>query len=187
MRRYLIGLFWISLLFSCDDRYKEFYDNGQLKMVGQKVNGLKEGTWVIFTNKGDTAEIQEFVMDTLKSKLIYVKMNPYVKEVFSDNGKKKCLTVFYEDGTIESEKCLFNNKLEGEALSYFEDGSIKTTSTFKEGNPIGEFVQYHPNGKQYVYTKDIVNGVYEIYDSMGNKTHDLLYENYKLKDTLQVY
>lgn len=79
---------------------------------------------------------------------------------------------FYANGNVKIEaEVSSEGVLEGEYHVFFENGTIKEKSTFKNGKREGETLNYHLNGQlesKIRYKKDLPVGQVIILDSIGN-------------------
>jgi len=184
------ALIFIVLLFTqaCDNKenYTEYHSNKQLKLEGQFLNDKKVGEWVHYDSLGNKTRFLRYENDTLKYREIYVGGKLLTKEEMHGEKKHGETLMFYEDGRVESKTFYVYDRQTGEQLFYFPDGKLKSKYIEQEHGAV-DFYQYYPNGQLLVFAKDLQNGVFNIYDSLGNRTYNLLYQNSEVVDTLKIY
>lgn len=181
---------FFSLLFvscSADNRSKEYYESGEIRLEGQVVNGSKEGKWIQYDKSGNITTIFRYENGQIRLKETYINNNLTFSEQM-DNGVKNGETIsYFPNGKIKIKSNYVNGKKFGDSHKYYESGVLAGKQVITDSNNIVEFYQYYPNGKLFVYAKDFENGVFNIYDSLGNRTFDLLYKDKVLVDTLKTY
>jgi antitoxin component YwqK of YwqJK toxin-antitoxin module len=142
-----------------------FYPDQTLKQNGFEINGLKEGTWFQYTEKG-----------WLRFEWTY------------ENGKKHGpYRSFFESGKVAAKGTYKNGKLEGTVLFYNENGElIHETEWSTNGDGISSKLisqkSYNPNakktgtieeidGKKYVWLFGKLSEVEKVttYDKDGNE------------------
>jgi len=155
-------------------KYATYHDNGRVKAEGIINNGERDGEWKIFNQKGDL------------EKLAYFDFGELVVERETDITKK--LVDYHDNGRIKAEGNTFYGHRDGKWNFYNENGKLKRTAYYllgevvTEENPddIKEFASYHDNGRlkeKGITNKNIRAGEWRIYNSKGNLSKIVLYEN----------
>lgn len=93
-----------------------------------------------------------------------------------NNGKK--VDYWYGD-KVKSEYTLINGKVEGEAISYHENGALKTKGFYKDGKANGKFIDYDRNGNkeaEYNMIDDKLNGLARVFEQ-NKLSIERIYEN----------
>ena len=124
--------------------YESYFENGQLKKVGQCENGKRIGDWKDYYSDGN-----------LRREYSYTKgeKNKELKSYFKDGN------IHFEtknEGGIYIRKCYFNSgKLEyeqqlenGYFKNYYKDGTLKVLSNYKDGQLHGLWTQYYPDSSK---------------------------------------
>jgi antitoxin component YwqK of YwqJK toxin-antitoxin module len=89
---------------------------------------------------------------------------------FQNNQREGEALSFYPDGTIRQRSNFVANQLEGEVLSYFEDGTLSDKTPFKANKPEGISLRFYPNGSiasKIGYLAGQFHGIREDYDESG--------------------
>lgn len=113
-------------------------------------DSLKQGEARTFDDEGKLFDVSNFINGTLSGKrTIYYKNGSIdTEENYSDGTLNGSYTQYYENGNILQSGSYNNGVLEGEVTTNFESGSKKETVTFKNNIEEGPFVEYHENGKK---------------------------------------
>lgn len=184
---------WLLIFVLCvqacgkEEKHVEYHSNEKLALEGQLLNGKKVGEWIEYDSLGNKLNLMKYKDDTLMYRELYIKGKLLASEEMRGDTKNGKTIAYYENGNIESKTIYNEGKQVDEQLTYFPDGTLKSKYIRKESGDIVEFYQYYSNRQLFVYAKDLQNGEFNIYDSLGNRTYDLLYENAELVDTLKVY
>jgi formylglycine-generating enzyme len=150
--------------------YKTFYENGKTVVAGSMYQDSKDGKWIYYSRQGETECIENYFSGVLRNdwqlyiaerrrgpnwgKTSLLESRKYDKEGILLEQKNH-----YMNGQVRNEiKYKYNRdkneyKPDGPATQYYESGQIKTQKTFKEGNWIGKYVEYYPNGNLYCEIK----------------------------------
>ncbi|MEM9340119.1 MAG: hypothetical protein AAGA66_15395, partial [Bacteroidota bacterium] len=75
--------------------------------------------------------------------------------------------------------------LDGNLISYYENGDLETKGRMKEGKPFGKYESYYSNGNPFIMSESIGNGIHYLYDSLRTDSLKILYENFDPIDTLE--
>jgi len=116
--------------------YKLYHGNGELLGGGNFNNGLKSNEWKYYDNDG----------------LLFYKAN-YTNGLL--NGKQ----IYYHtvNGNVLSETDYVNNLEDGEHISYYENGNVNVKGKHEEGENMGKWEFYAPDGTLQMvrfYNKD---------------------------------
>lgn len=133
--------------------WRSYYDNGQLKSIGERKGTFADGTWDFFSIKGIKKETINY-----------------------SAGKKNGLRVLYDSlaNKIREENYI-NDTLVGPFKTYFSNGQLKEVGEFVAGKKSGEVIEYGEDGRVVSrkefdegYLKDEVK--INRYDANGHKT-----------------
>ena len=109
-----------------DGLYKKYYGNGKLELKGTYKNGKEEGAYQLYDYNGNVR-----------------------REGFCENNKEiGPFKQYFENGNLESEAILKEGyKLEGPFKDYYENGNIKIVGSNKNDKQEGAYKRYDINGK----------------------------------------
>lgn len=132
-----------------------YYDNGQLKVEGNKKDGKENGYWKSYYENGQL-EMEGNMQDDLKvgSWKFYYE-NGYLRaETTLDNNEEKHGKVreWHENGSILRDHNFKHGVPDGVMLEYFENGNIRQEYNLNDGDKHGENNQFFENGN-----KDIIS------------------------------
>jgi len=186
--RFLI-IIAIAFTLGCSNvkEYAEHYPSGQTSLEGQYKDGRKIGNWVSYDSLGTKLMVIKYEDDTIKFRQHYIKGILLFEEEMLNENKHGKTTVYYKNGSIESITNYQNGRQTGEQIFYFEDGLLRLKYLQESNGSIINFYQYHTTGKLWVYAKDFQDGIFNLHDSLGNKTYDVLYKDSVPVDTVKIY
>ncbi|MEW7279166.1 tetratricopeptide repeat protein [Aquimarina sp. 2201CG1-2-11] len=178
-----------------------FNDQGKLKGSGKfNEKGERVDKWIWYDDYGNKSIIEQYVGGKLEGEFLSFHDNKNPKVVC--NYKAGKLNGLYEKynkkGALIEEKSFSEDQLDGSYKSYYALGASaqEYALKYKKGNPEGELLQYHPNGKLYKkrnyrngvlegkeqkfykneilqsefdYSKGVINGPYTTYHKNGTK------------------
>ena len=158
-------------------KYIEYYKNGQIKVQGYYKEGKRDGEFKAFLRNSRNAGsviykdgkiIKSTLINNMKdnasfSILTDINSSSNSHKIVTDefpNGLLKQYFTFnkdglldgesrqyYEEGEIKSVSSFKNNIANGTFISYYQNGNIKEKHTYKNGNEEGEGIFYYENGK----------------------------------------
>ena len=158
-------------------KYIEYYKNGQIKVQGYYKEGKRDGEFKAFLRNSKNAGsviykdgkiIKSTLINNMKdnasfSILTDINSSSNSHKIVTDefpNGLLKQYFTFnkdglldgesrqyYEEGEIKSVSSFKNNIANGTFISYYQNGNIKEKHTYKNGNEEGEGIFYYENGK----------------------------------------
>ncbi|GGG33442.1 hypothetical protein GCM10011344_37880 [Dokdonia pacifica] len=170
----LITLFTISTLFSQNECFEFFYDNGNpLSIECYNDKGERINTWKFFfdnkqlkreetyKNNNITGEVIVYFRDgNIHKKIKYSKKGKYrVERIFNKQGKKVAIqnySYYKEDGKwikyyektqkIQSEANYKDGKKNGKYIIYAINGIKMKEENYKDGKLHGKSMNYYKNG-----------------------------------------
>lgn len=145
------------------DLYKEYFDNGEVRLIGGLNKGKKSGIYREYDREGNLVRAYIYKLDTLLSEGMLLAGGIFTDEWIN----------YYPDGTIKS-KGSFNNGLkDGKWIYYYPDGKKEQEGKFKENVLNGSWVWYYSNGQikktEQFNRKGLLEGELIEYDSLGNE------------------
>ena len=167
-------------------KYIEYYKNGQIKVQGNNKDGKRDGEFKAFLRNGKSAGsvfykdgkiIKSTLVNSMKDSATFslvtdINYNLNSNEIITDefpNGLLKQYFIYNKNGLLD-----------GESREYYEEGNIKSISSFKNDIPDGVFISYYQNGNienKYAYVNGQANGECFSYYENGK-----LEERYFLKN-----
>lgn len=131
-----------------------------------------------------------------KSNQILGKYKNGIEELYYDNGKLKSKKIFtdsylYLDGGKYINFRMIHGKLNGEYITYFENGNIKEKGRYYNGLKRGEWSEFYENGqihkKEYYNENGKLTGPFEYYFEDGQIYQKGNYHNGKLDGWWEQY
>ncbi|MFI5140037.1 MAG: TonB family protein [Sphingobacteriales bacterium] len=130
----------------------------------------KRDTSVYFLNTGgrvvSTKDSADFILLILPPDTV-VDKNLFIVEEFYKNGKRRLIT-----GSRTND---LNMKLQGLFIGFFPNGHRMKVSNYENGEPVGDQIEYYPNGKFYnkksyvkTFTEETELLLKDCKDSTGN-------------------
>lgn len=135
-----------------------YHENGILMSHGIYRDMKKDSIWLNFTPTGRLSNSESFKNDMLHGKKIVY----YVPENLEDKSRLPSAVYLYE-----------NDKLNGEAIEYFQTGTVKSKGVYKDNKKVGVWDYFHPNGKKMMlerYKDGVHHGWHFSYDESGQET-----------------
>lgn len=150
--------------------WKDFYDDGKVKLEGRYTDDKKDGYFKEYDKKGSLVSTTKYVKGVLQKDVPELAKVDIRKEYYP-NGRIKYIggykdslpqgphrqydeegnivsTQIYEDGELIGEGVMDEKgKQQGIWKEYHPTGELRATGEYKDGKRIGEWVFYHVNGK----------------------------------------
>jgi antitoxin component YwqK of YwqJK toxin-antitoxin module len=146
------------------EMYKEYYEDGKLKLAGGLDNGRKSGIFREYDKEGNIINGYIFKNDTLLA-----------EGIIEGNGIFQGPWKTYYKGTdkIKSEGIYLDGAKDGKWLFYYPNGKKEQEGNYKESKLQGEWKWYYPNGllkrKEYYNNREELAGTVLEYDSLGTE------------------
>ena len=158
-------------------KYIEYYKNGQIKVQGNHKEGKRDGEFRAFLRNGKSAGsifykngkiIKSTLVNSMKDNASFsiitdINYNLNSHEIITDEFPNELLKQYfifnknglldgesreyYEEGDIKSISSFKNNVANGLFISYYQNGNIKDKQNYKNGNGEGEGLFYYENGQ----------------------------------------
>ena len=143
--------------------YKDFYENGKIKLVGGLDNGIKNGIYREYDQSG-----------AIKNGYIYEKDTLIAEGIITGNGTYEGeWKHYYKSGQLKSQGLYTNSKKEGKWTYFYADGKREQEGNFKDNKLQGSWTWYYQNGqvkrKEFFNNKELLEGTVFEYDSLGNE------------------
>jgi antitoxin component YwqK of YwqJK toxin-antitoxin module len=134
-----------------------YHEGGVLMAHGIYRNQKKDSIWSQFGPSGRIS-----FKETYKDGVLDGKMTVYyVPEDLNDRSEKIAKICFYKAG-----------KLEGEAIEYFDYGTVKSKTNYLNGEKHGLCISNHANGQPMIYERfkfGVRNGFFQAFDESGKE------------------
>jgi len=140
--------------------YKKYSENGKLLEQSNYKNGVLNGRRLIYFSNGKVEIEENYVLGKLHGE--------YLK--------------FFENGDIEQSGLYADNMMSGVWRTYYKENhkQLKEEVGFANNVENGPFKEFYLNGKlHYIgkYKDEVEDSIVVEFDSIGNKTAEILYEN----------
>ena len=126
-----------------------FYSSvGTLEKIASYKNGSKTGSETEYYDNGSPKAYREYVNGVQNGLEYNYDDTGLLKTVFTYKyGAKNGEAYKFSDSIIIEKEFYANNKLEGEAQSFYANGKKKSSGTFKNDYRDGKWLWYHPDGE----------------------------------------
>jgi len=141
--------------------YKEYYEDGRVKLIGGLNNGMKNGIFRSYDEAGNLLNGFIYEKDTMTSEGMILFNGTYSGSWLN----------FYKSGKKRSQGVYTNGIKEGLWTYFYENGKKEQEGNYKNDTPIGVWTWYYPNGK-LKRTENFngygkLEGLVKEYDSLG--------------------
>ena len=183
--------------------WKTWYEDETLLMEGDYVNGKEEGKWDNYWENGELKNSATFKSGALEGEWqsYYPNGKPKLTGKYSDNMKVGEWIEYFENGKLKDvqnyklfkkkskvdygimkNRVVMESLLNGTSISYSSKDYKKTEEgNYKEGLKDGEWIAYHPGGKNPAvvsnYKVGKLNGSMKQYDRRGNLMSEIEYKD----------
>ena len=129
--------------------HKEYYENGQLKLVGFIEDGKRTGEWKSYHKNSQLASIGKAKHGKQTGEWKNYHENGQLSQIGKyENGKATGeWKNYHENGQLSTIRQYENGKKTGEVKSYHENGQLQQIGKHENGELTGEFKVYHENGQ----------------------------------------
>ena len=154
--------------------------NGQVNKVDSL--GQKQGVWNYYNNDLELWFIENYANDTLHGKMeVYFKNKNKFKEMHIHKGRIEGEAItYYKNGSLESEMTYANDSLNGISTLYDKKNNLVSETNFANSKEDGLCVIYYSNGEIAVkknYKNGMLDGVLIAFDKQGIKIHEATFKN----------
>ncbi|MES2800498.1 MAG: hypothetical protein V4638_10820 [Bacteroidota bacterium] len=135
-----------------------YHENRSLMSHGIYRDMKKDSIWLNFTPAGRLSSSETYKNDVLEGKMIVY----YIPETMENTSKLISAVYNYKAGLRS-----------GEAIEYFESGTIKSKGMYEDNKKVGVWDTFHSNGKKMMmerYKKGVHHGWHFAYDEAGKET-----------------
>ena len=106
--------------------HKEFFNNGNIKIDGQYINGDKSGLWIEYFREGGTM------------RMFYAK----------ENRKDGSISEWYKNGEKKLHGKYFQGRKQGLWTAWYPNGVKESVITYNQGEQEGVFSYFYDNGNK---------------------------------------
>jgi len=177
MSKYTFYFVCFIFLLGCKGTiHKEYYDNGQLKIIYHTKDDKRHGKYMEFYLNGKKKKVEHYKNGVKHGEsLIFYKSGDLDTKYTMHKGiiEGKMIS-YYKNGNIRAETDYRNGKPHGIVKHYYYDGNLKSEESFKEGIRQGTGRSYYANGNLNMvkFFKDDEFILWEKYDSTGKFIRD---------------
>ena len=177
-------------------KYTEYYKNGKIKVQGNYKEGRRNGEFKTFLKNGkgagsviykDGKVIKSTLINNMKDNASF----SILTDINSSSNSHKIVTDEFPNGLLK-QYFTFNKDglLDGESRQYYEEGEIKSISSFKNNIANGTFISYYQNGnmkEKHTYKNGDKEGEGIFYYENGKLEEKYFMKNGKLNGEATVY
>ena len=183
--------------------WRTWYEDETLLMEGEYVHGKEEGKWNNYWENGELKNSATFKQGALEGDWLsyYPNAKQKLSGKYSDNMQVGEWTEYFENGKLKDiqtyklfkkksqvdygimkDRVVMENKLHGPSISYSSKDYKKTEEgNYKEGLKDGEWIAYHPGGKNPAVTSNYkegkLDGGMKQFDRRGNLMSEIEYKD----------
>jgi len=146
--------------FAQNKEYKEYYDNGKIKITGHTTPDEKEtGEWKMYHENGQLVAITNYKDGQLEGEAKEYYENGQLKARGSyiegiPEGEQK---FYYQNGQLKGTYNYVNGEVEGEVRTYYTNGQLQTIGNYKEDILIDNPTYYYENGVEDTRNKELAS------------------------------
>jgi antitoxin component YwqK of YwqJK toxin-antitoxin module len=131
------------------EKFSEYYDNRQLKVIGNKKNGLKIGEWKYYNENGQLKVIGTYENGTKNGewKIYHENGELSVMGKYENGNQTGEWKAYHKNGQLSMIGMYENGYTNGEWKIYHENGQLHQIGMMEKGKENGEFKYYHDNGQ----------------------------------------
>ena len=172
MKHLLLFLFLTSILAvqaqdKPDGPYKDYYDSGELKVVGQYKNKKRVGSWKSYHKNGAVSGTYSYTNGKRNKESIYYYEDGSVKSKTEKEGGYFIKRVYYESGQLQVHRQVGN----GYYKEYLESGQLIIEANYKDHQLEGVWKRFDDNGNlewEVNYSQGYRDGIYKRFYDNGN-------------------
>lgn len=157
---------------------KDFYDNGQVQLEKNFIEGLPDGSFFRYYKNGQKSVEVNFVKGKPVGGYKQYYESGKLKAQKTDDGKKQIVTRWFENGTKSIEQHLENNILTGKSEQWYNNGQLELTSFYENDKRTGKFQVFFKDGKKKIegdYIDGQLNGNWKVWNENQIVTSDETY------------
>ena len=164
---------------------KKFEGRDQVRYSGQFDHGKEVGDFRFYSKglEGHPTAIKTFSENGTKAEVkFYTQSGKLISKGIEINKKKEGKWEYYHNrgSKLMMVELYENGLLEGERLSYYENGRVSEKLEFLHGKKHGKQLVYSVKSvliKEFTYENDELHGINKFYSGRGNLTIEGMYKN----------
>jgi len=184
-----------------DGFWTNYYVTGIKRSEGKYSGYLLDSIWIFYDQAGDTIDKISYLFGKKNGYYLKYKKEPargiylWSKELYAGDLKEGIAYIYFPDGKVQQTVTYNSGKKEGLSKEYDRDGNIitlyeynndflvsreKINRTGTNGMKQGDWKEFYPGGSirtEKTYKDDLLHGYYKEYDTRGNLTITMLYDN----------
>lgn len=184
--------------------YKTYYDNGQLKQIGNVKSGNRIDDWKVYHPNGKLFELasiidNQYILkdawhrngDAMVTKgngdymVYYDTTDKIIEKCTYKDGKRHGLwkSFYIDNGQVQYETTYNNDLEDGNFYIYNTDGAVVTEGKFNKAKKSGTWIWYFDNGvtsSTVEYKDDKKMGKQIFYSELGYEAKEEVYKDGKL-------
>jgi antitoxin component YwqK of YwqJK toxin-antitoxin module len=156
-------------------KWKWFFENGQLMIEEDYINGLKDGPHTEYDENGKMVEMGEYLKGLEDGPWFTVSGDYFERGTYRDGlktGKWTSMYLLYKDNKTDSILSFTGNFVEdnpdGKHIYYWENGKIKDEGNYMTGKKDGDWIKYNSDGTLFLIVT-YQNGIEIRYDGVKVK------------------
>ncbi len=171
MKKSIVFLIVLCILFGCKKTVKKHYNTGELHYIYQTKNNVADGFYKEYYKSGKLKIEENFKNGKITGikREYYENGNIKWEAKYVDGKKNGFQNAYFENGQLEYKSNYKDNMQNGRDTTYYNNGRIKSTCEFNNNEVIGEFKEYLINGnlKRYFVKENNKIVFYENYNEDG--------------------
>jgi uncharacterized protein len=184
-----------------EEFWKSYYVTGIKKSEGKRTSFILDSIWLFYDQAGDTIEKISYLLGKKNGYYLKYRKDPsaglylWSRELFAGDKKEGTGYFYFPDGKIQQTVSYNSGKKEGLSKEFDKNGNVillmeynndfllsreKINRTDSKGLKQGLWIDFFPDGRkkcEKTFKDDLLYGYYKEYDSRGNLTLTMLYEN----------
>jgi antitoxin component YwqK of YwqJK toxin-antitoxin module len=173
--------------------WKEWYDNGQIKVKMTIENGLIVSTVTGWYESG-VKEYESIELEGNNRHSIFYyptgeKETEFIGDMVDRNEIKNC-KMYYTNGWFKKDMAKQNKKLHGYYVEWYKNGLKKCEGTYVNGLMEGLYQSWYENGQKHsevTYANEKMEGLYKIWYQNGQKHSEVTYVNGKMEGLYKIW
>jgi antitoxin component YwqK of YwqJK toxin-antitoxin module len=146
-------IYCLILLSSCnrEEMVTTYYASGSImEQFHITQDSLRNGSYLKFTEKGDTLEKASYNKGKLEGEriLYYDGNKPEIREYYIQDSLDGMYYVYYEEGGVKLQMNYQHNVLNDVVTKYYPSGAVMEEVTFENNIEEGPFTEYYENGQK---------------------------------------
>ena len=166
---------------------KKFKGRDQVRYSGQFDHGIEVGEFRFYSKglEGHPTAIKTFSENGKKAEVkFFTQRGRLISQGIEINKKKEGKWEYYHNrgGKVMMVEMYENGLLEGERLSYYDNGVTSEKFNFLHGKKHGKQLVYSIKGvliKEFTYANNELNGINKFFSGRGNLTIEGMYKDDK--------